>query len=72
MCSTTFCVHVLLCNQGAACLPDQGVMTDWVNKNINESRQRRLYSLRGVPQADFLVYRDEIAEAIGCKPNLGI
>lgn len=46
-------------------------MERWVKRNIAESRQQRLYSLRGVPQLDYVPYLEELAEVIGCKPSIG-
>jgi len=46
-------------------------MERWVAENAAVTQRARIASLEGVGQIDYLPYMDELADIIGCKPNIG-
>ena len=68
--SPRLCMTVKM--QGSAKLPSKDKM--W--KNIEQKRQamaeRYVDSTRHTIQVDYVAYMDDVAEEIGCKPDLGL
>lgn len=52
-------------------MPDAREMSQRIEFNTKESREKRTYSISAVTQIDFFPYMDELAAMIGCKPNFG-
>ena len=65
------CSPFLQNSQGSAKLPKNGDMWKYIEKNSQENAEKFYDSRKHTIQADSLIYMDDIAEQIGCKPNIG-
>ncbi|KAM5148390.1 flavin-containing monooxygenase 5-like [Mantella aurantiaca] len=56
--------------QGLVKLPSRGEMKEEINKRKEDIQKRYVKSERHTIQVDYTPYMDEVAEEIGCKPNI--
>ncbi len=58
------------CFQGSSSLPPRGKMWEDIIAKEDAMRARYVQTQRHTIQVDWLPYLDELAEQVGCKPNL--
>ena len=66
-----FSKRVKMLSKGSAQLPSREVMWDDINGKRQKMAARYVASTRHTIQVDFISFMDEVAEEIGCKPDIG-